>query len=301
MNNTLIVIVGPTAIGKTSLSLTLAKYFDCEIVSADSRQFYKEMSIGTAVPSLDELKQVRHHFIQHKSIKELYTVGDFEKDALERLNTLFTNNTYAILVGGSGLYIDAVTKGLDSFPEVDIEIREKLKSTYKNSGIESLQNKLKILDPNYYNQVDLQNTHRVMRALEVCLSSGKPYSSFLTTPKKNRPFDIIKIGITADRQVIYDRINERVDMMIEKGLVNEVKNLYKDRSLNALNTVGYKEIFNYLDGTWDLNFTISEIKKNTRRFAKRQLTWFRKDPDIKWFDYKEEALSIVNYINKKTQ
>ncbi len=300
MNNTLIVIIGPTAIGKTSLSIALAKHFDCEILSADSRQFYKEMSIGTAAPSPDELSQATHHFIQHKSIRDAYTVGDFEKDALEKLDTLFSNNKYAILVGGSGLYVDAVTKGLDTFPEVDPEIREKLQKEYENSGIESLQHKLKALDPKYYDKVDLQNTHRVMRALEVCLTSGKPYSSFLTAPKKDRPFNIIKIGITADRKVIYDRINLRADIMVKEGLLEEVKNLHKHKSLNALNTVGYKEIFTYLDGNWDLGFAISEIKKNTRRFAKRQLTWFKKDSEIEWFDYKQDVQAIIDHINKKS-
>ncbi len=300
MNNTLIVIIGPTAIGKTSLSISLAKHFDCAIVSADSRQFYKEMSIGTAAPSLEELSQAPHHFIQHKSINDIYTVGDFEKDTLEKLDSLFTNNKYAILVGGSGLYVNAVTKGLDNFPEIDPEIRKRLQEAYKNFGMEHLQNQLKNLDLEYYNKVDLQNTHRVMRALEVSLSSGKPYSSFLTTPKKKRPFNIIKIGLTADREMIYNRINLRVDQMVEEGLIDEVKSLYEFKSLNALNTVGYKELFNYLDGSWDLDFAISEIKKNTRRFAKRQLTWFRKDPEIEWFDYQKDVQAIVHYINKKS-
>ncbi|GAA4274665.1 tRNA (adenosine(37)-N6)-dimethylallyltransferase MiaA [Aquimarina gracilis] len=300
MNNTLIVIIGPTAIGKTSLSISLAKHFNCEIVSADSRQFYSEMSIGTAAPSEEELSQVQHHFIQHKTIKDTYTVGDFEKDALEKLNTLFTKEKYAILVGGSGLYIDAITKGLDTFPNVDSNIREKVREEFENFGIEHLQDRLKKMDPIHYHNVDLQNTHRVMRAIEVCLSSGKPYSSFLTRSKKNRPFDIIKIGLTTDRQIIYDRINLRVEVMMKEGLLNEVKSLYPYKSLNALNTVGYKEIFNYLEGHWDLDFAISEIKKNTRRFAKRQLTWFRKDSEIKWFDYQEDAKNIIDYINKKT-
>ncbi len=300
MNKNLIVIIGPTAIGKTSLSVALAKHFNCEIVSADSRQFYKEMSIGTAVPSSEELKQAPHHFIQHKSIHESYNVGDFERDALLKIDKLFINNNYAILVGGSGLYIDAITKGLDSFPEVNTEIREKLNKEYKDNGIETLQSQLKVLDPVYYEKVDLLNTHRVMRALEVCISSGKPYSSFLSTTKKNRPFNCIKVGITAERQIIYDRINQRVDIMIEEGLINEAKSLYEFKSFNALNTVGYKEIFNHLDGEWDLNFAISEIKKNTRRFAKRQLTWFKKDLEIEWFDYMSNPESVIKYIQKKS-
>ncbi len=300
MNKNLIVIVGPTAIGKTSLSIRLAQYFDCEIVSADSRQFYCEMSIGTAAPTLDELKQAKHHFIQHRSIQEDYSVGDYEQDALDTLNKLFKKNNYAILIGGSGLYIDAVTKGLDHFPEVDEQIRKELHNKYNTKGIEYLQQQLKVLDPVYYKKVDLQNTHRVMRALEVCIESGMPYSSFLNKPKKRRPFSIIKIGITAEREVIYDRINQRVDLMVEDGLIEEVKSLYPYKSLNALNTVGYKEIFRYLGGEWDLDFALSEIKKNTRRFAKRQLTWFRKDLDIKWFAHKEDYKSIITYIKKSS-
>lgn len=300
MNKNLIVIVGPTAIGKTNLSILLAKYFNCEIVSADSRQFYKEMYIGTAAPSKDELKEAKHHFIQHKSIKEEYSVGDFEKDALTKLTELFKHNDYAILIGGSGLYINAVTNGLDHFPETNIEIRKKLQEEYTNKGIESLQQQLKILDPEYYKKVDLSNTHRVMRAIEVCISSGLPYSSFLTKPKKKRPFRIIKIGITADREVIYERINKRVDLMMEEGLMEEAKSLYSFKALNALNTVGYKEIFKYLDREWDIDFAISEIKKNTRRFAKRQLTWFKKDTEIKWFNYDENTTSIFSYIKKNS-
>ncbi|WP_299251594.1 tRNA (adenosine(37)-N6)-dimethylallyltransferase MiaA [uncultured Aquimarina sp.] len=300
MNNTLIVIVGPTAIGKTSLSIQLAKHLKCEIVSADSRQFYKEMSIGTAVPSSNELEQAKHHFIQHKSIEEYYSVGDFEKDALDTMNKLFTKNEFVILVGGSGLYVDAITKGLDSFPEISEDVRNALKKQYDTEGLESLQQQLKIADPVYFEKVDIQNTHRVMRALEVCISSGKPYSSFITKTPKKRPFHIIKIGITAERSIIYDRINERVDIMIKGGLLDEVKGLYPYKSLNALNTVGYKEIFHFIEDTWDLDFAISEIKKNTRRFAKRQLTWFKKDLEIQWFDYQYSIKSILSYITKKS-
>ncbi|TSE09525.1 tRNA (adenosine(37)-N6)-dimethylallyltransferase MiaA [Aquimarina algiphila] len=298
MNKNLIVIVGPTAIGKTSLSIQLAQHFDCEIVSADSRQFYKEMSIGTAAPTLDELKQAKHHFIQHRSIQDNYSVGDYEKDALNTLERLFKKNNYVILIGGSGLYIDAITKGLDHFPEVDEQIRKDLQDKYNTKGIEYLQQQLKALDPIYHEKVDLQNTHRVMRALEVCIESGMPYSSFLNKPKKKRPFSITKIGVTAEREVIYDRINQRVDLMVNDGLIKEAKDLHPYKSLNALNTVGYKEIFKHLDGEWDLDFALSEIKKNTRRFAKRQLTWFKKDLEIKWFTYKEDYKSIISYIKK---
>ncbi len=300
MDKNLIVIIGPTAIGKTSLGIALAKHFDCEIVSADSRQFYKEMSIGTAVPNKTELQQAKHHCIQHKSINDNYSVGDFEKEALNILTFLFQEKSYAVLVGGSGLYVDAVTKGLDYFPEIDTSIRKKLQEEYTNKGIEYLQQQLKVLDPLYYEKVDLQNTQRVIRALEVSIGSGKPFSSFLTSTTRKRPFNIIKIGITADRKIIYDRINQRVDIMVNQGLINEAKKLYPHKTLNALNTVGYKELFAHFDEKWDLDFAISEIKKNTRRFAKRQLTWFRKDKEIEWFDYKDDLQTIVDYIKNKS-
>ncbi|MDH7448278.1 tRNA (adenosine(37)-N6)-dimethylallyltransferase MiaA [Aquimarina sp. 2201CG14-23] len=300
MKNNLIVIIGPTAIGKTSLSITLAKHFNCEIVSADSRQFYKEMCIGTAVPDPEELQQAKHHYIQHTSIHNSYTVGDFEKDALRTIDELFKKNKYAILVGGSGLYIDAVTKGLDSFPDIKSTVREELQKKYKEQGLEVLQEQLKILDPVHYEKVDLQNTHRVMRALEVCISSGKPYSSFITKTAKKRPFNIIKVGITAEREIIYNRINQRVDLMIQEGLLEEVKRLYPNKLLNALNTVGYKEIFEFIDGNCELDVAISEIKKNTRRFAKRQLTWFKKDQEITWFDYQDNAEATIEYIKEKS-
>ncbi|WP_378184280.1 tRNA (adenosine(37)-N6)-dimethylallyltransferase MiaA [Aquimarina sp. SS2-1] len=298
MTNTLIVVVGPTAIGKTSLGIALAKHFNCEIISADSRQFFKEMSIGTAVPNKDELAQAKHHFIQHISIQDSYSVGDFEKDAIKRLTQLFLHNRHAVLVGGSGLYVDAVTKGLDNFPEVSEDVRKSLRKRHEEEGIESLQRQLEELDPVYYEKVDLQNTHRVMRALEICIGSGKPYSSYVTQSPKKRSFNIIKIGLTAERKIIYQRINQRVDIMMNDGLLDEVKKLYPNKSLNALNTVGYKEIFKSIEGTWDLDFAISEIKKNTRRFAKRQLTWFRKDQEIQWFDYQDSLESIIDYIKK---
>ncbi len=298
MDKNLIVVIGPTAIGKTSLSILLAKHFNCDIISADSRQFYKEMQIGTAAPNPEELAQATHHFIQHKSIHDSYTVGSFEKEAIERLDQLFKTSNTAILVGGSGLYIDAITKGLDSFPEVSQDAKKSIQELFDKGGIESLQQELEILDPEYYKTVDTFNTHRVMRALEVCISSGKPYSSFITKTSKKRNFRIIKIGITADRQIIYDRINQRVDIMVSEGLLDEVERLHPYKSLNALNTVGYKEIFRYLEKEWEWDFAISEIKKNTRRFAKRQLTWFRKDQEIKWFDYQYDVNQIVSSIKK---
>ena len=300
MTKNLIVIVGPTAIGKTSMSIKIAKALGCEIVSADSRQFYKEMKIGTAVPTTQELSEAKHHLIQHISVQDNYSVGDFEKEAIELIEKLFQNNKYVVLVGGSGLYVDAITKGLDDFPDIDPRVRTQLQKLLDNEGIEALQGRLKTLDPEHYQKVDINNPHRIMRALEVCIGTGKTYTSFLSKPKKLRSFSVIKIGLTADREVIYDRINQRVDIMLEEGLVEEVKGLQPFESLNALNTVGYKEIFNTLNGEWALDFAISEIKKNTRRFAKRQLTWFRKDAEIKWFDYTANANMVIDYIKKNS-
>lgn len=295
-SNYLITIIGPTAIGKTALSIKLASYFKTEIISADSRQFYKEMSIGTAVPSKEELVAAPHHFIQHKSIFENYSVGDFEKDALKKLEELFDKNDVVIMVGGSGLYVDAVVKGLDEFPKIDATIRLQLNQTLEKEGISALQDKLKELDPDYASKVDLENPHRLIRALEICIGSGIPYSSFLDNPKKKRPFKTIKVGLTADREIVYDRINQRVDIMIEEGLIEEAETLHKHKELNALQTVGYKELFNFFEGKWDKDFAISEIKKNTRRFAKRQFTWFKKDETILWFDYEQHIDTILEKI-----
>ncbi|MFL1896495.1 tRNA (adenosine(37)-N6)-dimethylallyltransferase MiaA [Aquimarina sp. 2-A2] len=300
MNKNLIVVTGTTAIGKTSLAIAIAKHLKCEIISADSRQFFKEMNIGTAVPSPEELAAIPHHFIQHRSIHEPYSVGDFEKDAMQLITSLFQANKNIVLVGGSGLYINAIVNGLDEFPEVDETTKSQIQQLYNEKGITALQEQLKLLDPMYYNKVDLLNTHRVMRAVEVSLSSGQPYSSFLTKNKKTRPFKCIKIGLTAERSIIYDRINYRVDQMVNEGLVTEVSNLYDYRNLNALNTVGYKELFSYLDKKWELDFAISEIKKNTRRFAKRQLTWFKKDKEITWFDIDTNREEILSFIEKNS-
>ena len=297
MNNKyLISIVGPTAIGKTALSIKLAKYFNTEIISADSRQFYKEMNIGTAAPTPTELQAAKHNFIHHKSIEDNYTVGDFEKEAIKKLNELFKLYDIIIMVGGSGLYIDAVTEGLDYFPNISPGIREKLNERLEKEGIESLQKQLKELDPEIYKTIAIDNPHRIIRALEVCISSRKPYSSFLNKEKEKRNFKTITIGLKADREVIYDRINKRVDIMLEEGLLNEVKSLEDKKYLNALNTVGYKELFNHLSGDWTLDFATSEIKKNTRRFAKRQLTWFKRNKEAKWFDYEDPTNQIIRHI-----
>ncbi|RCT54435.1 tRNA (adenosine(37)-N6)-dimethylallyltransferase MiaA [Winogradskyella sp. KYW1333] len=299
MTKTLISIVGPTAIGKTSLSVLLAKHFNTEIISADSRQFYKEMNIGTAVPSEDELKAAPHHFIQHKSIKEKYSVGDFEKDAIETINQIHKYNPVVVMVGGSGLYVDAVTKGLDDFPKIDASIRENLNQQLKNKGLESLQNQLKELDGRSYDNIAIENPHRVIRALEICIGTGKPFSYFLTNKNKAREFKTIIIGLDAERELIYNRINQRVDIMIDNGLINEAKRLYRYRDLNALNTVGYKELFEFFDGNISLDFAISEIKKNTRRFAKRQLTWFRKNKEINWFDYTTNTNESIDFLENE--
>ena len=292
MTNFLINILGPTAIGKTSLSIKIANYYQTEIISADSRQFYKEMKIGTAVPEIEELKAAPHHFIQHISVENDYSVGDFEKEAIQKLEDVFKEKQLVVMVGGSGLYIKAVTEGLDDFPDVDPEIRQNLNSHLEKDGIDWLQKKLFVLDPEYYKNADVQNPHRLIRALEICIATGKPFFSFLNQDKRNRNFKTINIGLTANREMIYERINQRVDIMIENGLVEEAKALYPQRNLNALNTVGYKELFKYFDGDWDLETAISEIKKNTRRFAKRQLTWFRKDDTIKWFENLSRFSSI---------
>ena len=298
MNNKkyLISVVGPTAIGKTALSIKLANYFKTEIISADSRQFFKEMSIGTAAPTEEELAAAPHHFIHHKSITEDYNVGAFEKEALKKIEELHQKHDIVIMVGGSGLYVDAVTKGLDYFPDVDPKIREQLNYTLKKEGLEALQLQLKNLDIVAYNTIAIDNPHRVIRALEICIGTNKPYSSFLNKEKNKRPFKTITIGLTADREIIYNRINKRVDIMVENGLIDEVKSLIEHKHLNALNTVGYKEIFNALDNTWSLDFAISEIKKNSRRFAKRQLTWFKRNNDTLWFDYLAPLEKIITSI-----
>jgi len=294
--NILINVVGPTAIGKTSLSIKLANHFNCDIISSDSRQFFKEMTIGTAVPESNELAAAKHHFIQNKSIFETYNVGEYERDALTKLNTLFTKNNVQVMVGGSGLYVDAVLKGLDYFPEVNASIREKLTGNLAKEGIEYLQQKLKELDIETYNNIELENPHRIMRALEICIGTKKKYSSFKNKPKAKRNFKILTVGLTAERQIIYDRINLRVDLMIENGLINEAEKLYEHKDLNALQTVGYRELFEYFDGNFSKDFAISEIKKNTRRFAKRQLTWFKRDKNTVWFDFKTKKEIIINYL-----
>lgn len=299
MNKLLIAVVGPTGIGKTTLAIAIAKHYKTEIVSADSRQFYKEMKIGTAVPSSKELQEIPHHFIQHLSIRQDYSVGNFEKEAIARLKILFEKNSVVVLVGGSGLYVDAVVSGLDNFPKVNSKIRTDLNNTLKQKGFPVLQQRLQQLDPEYYKKVDLENPHRVIRALEVCIASGLPYSSFLNQKKTERFFKTLTVGIQAEREIIYSRINQRVDNMIADGLLDEATKLYPEKSLNALQTVGYREIFEHLDGKFDLDYAISEIKKNTRRFAKRQLTWYRKRDDILWVPYDLPSEKILKKIQQQ--
>ncbi len=294
---TLISVVGPTAIGKTALAIKVANHYGTEIISADSRQFFKEMRIGTAVPSQEELASVPHHFIQHKSIFEPYSVGDYEREALSKLEFLFKKKDVVVVVGGSGLYVDAITHGLDHFPKIDPEIRQNLNEELAKKGITSLQEQLKVLDPDYYNKVDLNNPHRLIRALEVCLGTGAPFSSFLKRSNTSkRPFRSVTLGISAAREIIYDRINQRVDLMMDDGLLQEVKSLEEHKDLNALQTVGYKELFQYLKGDIDLETAIGEIKKNTRRFSKRQLTWLRKKEGIIWIDYKYDLAQVLSKV-----
>lgn len=304
MTNYLITIIGPTAIGKTSLSIKLAQHFGCEIISCDSRQFFKEMNIGTAVPNKEELAGAPHHFIQNKSIFENYSVGDFETEALLKLDELFDKNSIQIMVGGSGLYVDAVLKGFDEFPEINTEIREEINKKYDELGIEFLQENLKILDPDYYTKIEkenpqtLQNPQRMKRFVEVCIGSGKPYSSFIGKRKNQRNFTPIVIGLEADREIMYQRINKRVDIMMAEGLLEEAKTLYPNKELNALQTVGYRELFDFFDDKITLGEAMEQIKTNTRRFAKRQMTWFKRTENTNWFDFKTDSNQIINFIEE---
>ena len=307
-NRTLVVIAGPTAIGKTSLSITLARHYACPVISADSRQFFKEISIGTAKPSIEEMQGVKHYFIDSHSIAENYNVGKFEKEALELLNELFKTHELVIMVGGSGLYIDAVCNGFDELPEANEEIRNKINTLMDKEGIAGLQNLLQQLDPVYFDQVDQHNPQRLSRALEVCLISGKTYSGFRKETAKKRNFQILKIGLNLSREILYQRINNRVDQMMKDGLLAEEQRVEMHKHLNALQTVGYKELFDYLSTIRSteqdagshhqlLIKAIELIKQNTRRFAKRQLTWFRRDEQMKWFE-PHETTSILTYIEE---
>ncbi|OCX54530.1 tRNA (adenosine(37)-N6)-dimethylallyltransferase MiaA [Mucilaginibacter sp. PPCGB 2223] len=281
---TLIVIAGPTAVGKTALAIELAKHYQTEIVSADSRQFFREMNIGTAKPTDDELAEAKHWFVNSHTVTEDYNVGDFEQDGLRALDEIFATHDMAILAGGSGLYIKAICEGFDDLPSTNKFIRAELNTTIEEKGLAFLQEELKTADPVYYAQVDINNPHRVIRALEVIRETGKPFSLFRTANVRHRSFHIVKIALNLPREVLYDRINQRVDLMMEQGLLKEVTSLLPYRDYNALNTVGYSELFDYLDGQSDLPTAIALIKQNTRRFAKRQITWFNRDKDFTWFE-----------------
>jgi tRNA dimethylallyltransferase len=298
MKNNLIVLLGPTGVGKTDVSIEIADRFNCEIISADSRQFFREMKIGTAVPSDQQLKSVKHHFVRFLSVEDYYSSSLFERDVLELLPRLFTGNDVVLMSGGSGMYIDAVCHGIDDIPDVDPQIREKYNTKFLEEGIDGLRACLKLLDPVHYAKVDLKNPKRIMRALEICETTGRPYSSFLNRQIKERDFRIIKIGLERTREYLYNRINRRVDKMIDNGLEDEAKLLFKFRKYNALNSVGYREFFDFFDGVIAKEKAIELIKRNSRRFAKRQITWWGKDMDIKWFN-PEKIQDIIQFIENK--
>jgi len=300
MSKYLITIVGPTAIGKTSLAIKLARNFKTEVISADSRQFYRELNIGTAKPSKDELSAVKHHLINNISVTDKYDISQFESDSTKIINNLFKKKDYIILVGGSGLYIDTILYGIDKIPYVKQSIREKLNKEFQNNGLRNLLVQLKKIDPKSYKNIDLNNHRRVIRALEVSISSKKPYSSFLTESVKKSNYNEIIIGLNCDRDKLHSLINKRVDKMIQCGLIEEVEKMIKFKKLNALNTIGYKEIFDYLDNNISLEESIEKIKTNTRRFAKRQLTYFRSNKTINWFDNQYEITNIINLIKSKS-
>lgn len=295
MKKTLIILLGPTGVGKSDLSIRLAQYFHTEIISSDSRQIYHELSIGTAVPFPSDLQKVKHHLIHGHSIHDYYSASHFEEDVLKILHQLFKEKDTVIMTGGSMLYIDAVCNGMDNLPDADQKLRADLTHEYKEKGIEHLRLQLKKLDPDYYAVVDLKNPKRLLHALEVCLTTGKPYSSLRTNPKKDRPFSIIKTGLNLDRQELYKRIDKRVDQMLETGLEEEASRVYPLRHLNSLNTVGYKELFAYFDGEISREKAIELIKRNSRRYARRQLTWFRRDQEITWFRPDQEK-DIIRFI-----
>lgn len=300
MKKYLIVLTGPTGIGKTRVGIEMAKHFNTEIISADSRQLFKELSIGTAVPSASQQSEIKHHFIQSLSIAENYNASKFESEALEVLGNLFESHKVVLMVGGSMLYVDAVCKGIDLMPDVEPEIRELLKRRLETEGLESLRFQLKRLDPTYYETVDLKNPNRIVHALEICLMTGKPYSSFRSSPNRKRPFEIVKIGLDCERERLHHRINQRVDEMVEAGLEDEARKLYPRKQLNALNTVGYREWFAHFDGEISREKAIELIKRNSRRYARKQLTWFRNDPEVNWFQ-PGETRQIIEFINNKIE
>ena len=292
----LFVLLGPTAVGKTALSIKIAKLLGSPIINCDSRQIYKDMSIGTAAPTEEQLAEVKHYFVKILELQQYYSAAQYEEDAINLIGQLSSTHNNLLLSGGSMMYIDAVCNGIDDIPTVAPEIREELKERLHTEGLEKLRNELRLLDPEYYNIADLKNPKRIVHALEICYTSGKTYTSFRIRKKNERPFQIIKIGLRRERNELFERINKRVDMMMEEGWLEEAKSLYPHRQLNALNTVGYKELFKYFDGTWELDFAIEKIKKNTRDYAKKQMTWFAHDEDIHWFspDNEKEILDFIS-------
>lgn len=298
MKKTLIVITGPTAVGKTALCLDLAKHFDIPIINADSRQIYQELRIGTARPTEGQMKEVKHYFVGILGLEDYYSASLFEQQVLKLLEQEFQTRDYALMAGGSMMYIDAVCDGIDDIPTIDDATRDMMKKRLADEGLEKLCEELKILDPEYYDIVDRQNPRRVVHALEICTMTGKTYTSFRKREKRERPFEIIKIGLNRPREELYERINKRVDQMMTDGLLDEVRSLYPQRSLNALNTVGYKELFDYIDGCWPLEEAVERIKGNTRRYARKQLTWYKKDEQIRWF-HPDDKETIINYISQQ--
>lgn len=296
MAKTLIVVIGPTGVGKTSLCLSLAEYFNTPIINADSRQMFKEIPIGTAAPTKSEQQIVKHYFVGNLSVNDYYSASKYENDVISLLEKLFIDKDKVLMSGGSMMYVDAVCNGIDDIPTVSPQVRELLKQRYENEGLELISKELEQLDPKYYASVDKKNHKRVIHALEICLSTGKAYSSFRSNTIKKRPFNIIKIGLIRDREELYNRIDQRVDKMVESGLIDEVRSVYPYKDLNALNTVGYKEIFEYFNGTMTLDEAIFKIKCNTHKYCRKQLTWFKRDKNIQWF-HPDNIEEIINYIN----
>lgn len=296
--NTLIVLIGPTGVGKTDLSINIAEKYNSPIISADSRQLYSELKIGTAAPSEEYLKRIKHYFVGTLKLTDYYSAAQYESDVMKLLDELFKTHDTILLTGGSMMYIDAICKGIDDIPTVDNETREMMMEKYENEGLEKLCAELKLLDPEYYSIVDLKNPKRVIHALEICYMTGKTYTSFRTGNKKQRPFNIIKIGLCRDRNELYERINKRVDIMINDGLIDEVKSIYQYKNLNSLNTVGYKEIIQYLDGNWTLEFAIDKIKQNSRIYSRKQMTWFKRDSEINWF-HPDSENEIFRFIENR--
>lgn len=298
MPHTLIVLTGPTGVGKTELSLRLAEHFQTSIVSSDSRQLYADLKIGTAAPTPEQLQRVPHYLIGTLQLTDYYSAAQYEQEALAILENLFTQRDVVLLTGGSMMYVDAICKGIDDIPTIDAETRELMLQKLESEGLEHLCAELKLMDPEYYRIVDLKNHKRVVHALEICYMTGKTYTSYRKQQKKERPFRIIKIGLTRDRAELYDRINRRVDQMMDEGLLEEARTVYPYRALNSLNTVGYKEMFQYLDGTWDLPFAIEKIKQNSRIYSRKQMTWFKRDEEMRWFHPEQEA-EVLAYIRKE--